>query len=1292
MSEPLHPEVAVLNAALELPAAERAAYLDRACADDPSLRRQIESLLRSHEEADAFLLGPPPGADFRRPVLTDLPPFQHGGDRIGRYKLLEQIGEGGCGVVYMAEQEHPVRRRVALKIIKLGLETKQVIARFEAERQALAMMDHPNIAKVLDAGVTEAGRPYFVMELVRGVKITDFCGENRLSTGERLRLFIQVCLAIQHAHQKGIIHRDIKPSNILVTVDDPDGLGCPKVIDFGIAKATQGRLTDDTLFTAFEQFLGTPAYMSPEQAVMTSLDIDTRSDIYSLGVLLYELLTGRTPFDQVELLAAGLDEMRRTIREKEPLKPSTRLTQEFATSAKAKGNAPSPVPPNREDQAVVQFNGDDMTADAAEPVAMPSIGGLRGAARSPSQVKELINVLRGDLDWIVMKCLEKDAARRYATAQDLARDVQRHLDNEAVLARPPSAFYRVRKLVRRNRLGFAAGGALAAALLWVAVGSTIAAWRVAGARRAEQIERWKAENANRQLRQTVSLLELERAEDLFNVHDSAAGAAHLAAMLRRDPSNAIVADRLVSALVHRHWALPSAAPMRHAERVVMAAFSADGKRILSAGWDATARISDASTGRVLASLKHGDRLRSAHFSPSNNLIVTVAETGPARLWDAATGEARPPHLHHDDSIYWAEFSSDGQWIVTTSADRTARLWDASTGSLVRELRGHSSHVVVARFTPDGQRVATGGSHGSIRMWSANSGELLFQVEDRQQLLTALMFSPDGRLLLAACADGVARCWNASDGRPAGHAMEHAESINHAAFSPDGRLVLTCSADNTARLWDAGTGYPVGQPFVHEGGVVFGTFSPDGRTVATTSMDYATRLWSVQEGVPLCQPLRQYARVLSADFSPDGRRLVSASADWVVQVWDVRTRRTEEFQIQPEAHFKTASFSPDGKKLLTASGDGTARLWNWRTREPSGKPIALDGPLHMAAFSPDGSRFVTASVAPSTFVRDSATGAPLAGPFQHEKGLFVAFFSPDGERLVTTSADGTARLWNARTGNPITPPLMHHGDVRMARFSPNGRLVVTASDDRTARVWDAETGEPTAEPLAHLDHVKWAEFSPDGQRVVTASTDNTACIWDALTGRRLAPPLQHARIVEKAVFSPDGHWIATASLDRTARIWDAATGHALIPPMPHHHPVTQISFSPDGRRILTGCWQEGIRVWDARTGRPLTEWLETGGHVSSVVFDPSGTSLAMAGQGVRLWNIPRAPTPVPDWFPRFAEAVAGIRLDDRGTVALVARTELEQVARRLPPEDAGDYFERLARWFLADPASRAADPF
>ncbi len=415
----------IYAAAAERPPQARHDFLERACASDEALRRRVEALLLADGEADDF---------FREPALPrPAPPAEEKpGDRIGRYKLLQKIGEGGCGVVYMAEQEEPVRRRVALKVIKLGMDTKAVIARFEAERQALALMDHPNIARVLDAGATDAGRPFFVMELVGGIPITRYCDEQNLSTTDRLRLFIQVCQAIQHAHHKGIIHRDIKPSNILV--GEHDDVAAPKVIDFGIAKATQGRLTDHTLFTAFEQFIGTPAYMSPEQTQIGGLDVDTRSDIYSLGVLLYELLAGRPPFDPKTLAQSGIDEMRRVIREVEPPRPSTRLT----------------------------------TLDAVD---RNTIARARGTA--PMQLSTL---LRGDLDWIVMKALEKNRARRYETASGLAHDIQRHLAHEPVVARPPSAGYRMQKFVRRHRVAFVTSGGIAAATaLTVAVSIAVTA-------------------------------------------------------------------------------------------------------------------------------------------------------------------------------------------------------------------------------------------------------------------------------------------------------------------------------------------------------------------------------------------------------------------------------------------------------------------------------------------------------------------------------------------------------------------------------------------------------------------------------------------------------------------------------------------------------------------------------------------------------------------------------------------------------------------------------------------------
>ncbi len=410
------------------------------------LRERVMALLRGYDGAGAALEESPfaRAAEMARTWDDGAPREYAPGTRIGRFRLLERLGEGGCGVVFMAEQEGAVRRRVALKVIKLGMDTREVIARFEAERQALALMDHPNIARVFDAGATDNGRPFFVMELVYGVPITQHCDQYRLPTSDRVRLFIQLCSAVQHAHQKGIIHRDLKPSNILITLHD--GVPVPKIIDFGIAKAMHGRLTDRTLATAVEQFIGTPAYMSPEQMEMSGIDIDTRSDVYSLGVLLYELLTGRTPFESRDLLQSGLDAMRRTIREKEPARPSTRVG----------------------------------TLNDAEGIA---IAGQRGTV--PARLRSW---LHGDVDWIVMRCLEKDRTRRYESASGLALDLQRYLRNEPITAVPPTTAYILRKLVRRNQLAFGAASAVVLALVAGLTLSALALLRERSARQRADLE------------------------------------------------------------------------------------------------------------------------------------------------------------------------------------------------------------------------------------------------------------------------------------------------------------------------------------------------------------------------------------------------------------------------------------------------------------------------------------------------------------------------------------------------------------------------------------------------------------------------------------------------------------------------------------------------------------------------------------------------------------------------------------------------------------------------------------
>jgi serine/threonine protein kinase len=450
----------IFNAAMALDVTARSTYLDIACRDDSELHARVEALLASHDAADSFMAHPLHHAAAVGALDCPAPPVTEGpGARIGRYKLLERIGEGGFGVVYMAEQQAPVRRKVALKVLKPGMDSRQVLARFDAERQALAIMDHPNIAKVFDGGMTDSGRPYFAMELVKGVPITEFCDQQQLPPRQRLELFAHVCHAVQHAHQKGIIHRDIKPTNVLVIMHDATPV--VKVIDFGVAKALGQELTEKTLFTGFAQLLGTPLYMSPEQAGQSAIDVDTRSDIYSLGVLLYELLTGTTPFDKERFKTAAQDEIRRIIREEEPPTPSMRLSH----------------------------SKDSLASISAQRHTEPA---------------KLTKLVRGELDWIVMKALEKDRNRRYETANAFATDVQRYLANEPVLACPPSTTYRFRKFIRRNQVGVVAGSAIVAALT---IGLGLSTWMYLQERQAHR-RAVAAEQEQTRLRQQAEVGEL----------------------------------------------------------------------------------------------------------------------------------------------------------------------------------------------------------------------------------------------------------------------------------------------------------------------------------------------------------------------------------------------------------------------------------------------------------------------------------------------------------------------------------------------------------------------------------------------------------------------------------------------------------------------------------------------------------------------------------------------------------------------------------------------------------------
>jgi WD40 repeat protein/serine/threonine protein kinase len=1240
------------------------------------------------EKADA----PPP-----ENTATAMAPaaIEKAGDRIGHYRLLQQIGHGGCGVVYMAEQEEPVRRRVALKVIKLGMDTRQVVARFGAERQALAMMDHPNIAKVLDAGATETGRPYFVMELVRGIRITDYCDQNKLPTAERLKLFTQVCQAIQHAHQKGIIHRDIKPSNILVSLHD--GVPLPKVIDFGIAKATQGRLTDQTLFTAFEQFIGTPAYMSPEQAEVSGLDIDTRSDIYSLGVLLYELLVGRTPFDKQELVAAGLDQMRRTIREKEPLRPSTRLRtmvdQELDTTAEVR----------RLDK------------------------------------HKLIHLVSGDLDWIVMKCLQKDRARRYETANGLAGDVERHLENQPVAARPPSRLYRLQRLIRRNRLAFGASGAVLVALVIGLCVSTQLFLRerrtrqraVAAEKQQSELRR-QAEVSGKRLAESLTRLDLERAEDLLKVGKTADALAHLSGLLRANPADRVLAERLLTLLTQRTFVLPlfesiiDEAPIGVANlgpegtAIGSAQFSPDGSYLLIISGEG-ARVFDARNGRpITAFVRHIHAILTAQFSPDGKRVVTGSSDGDAKIWEVLPGEP-PARLLQSGrgDVRSATFSPDGQRLVTGSMDQTARIWDANTGSLLTDKLGHKGTVAFADFSPNGREVITCSYDGTARIWNAQTAEPVTELlpDDRDWVRFA-QFSPDGQRVLTASGEmptpnkpGSVRVWDARTGRLVAGPLRHNAPVRYARFSPDGKFVASASDDNTARIWDAETGKPLTQPLNHEGFVRFLQFHPSGQFLLTVSWDGIARIWDVHTGNLACEPLRHEKGISSAQFSPDGQRIVTAAGK-AIQMWEPRLVSLLPHKLCHGQTVQAACFSPNGSRVVTASGDstepgngGSVKIWDPWNAKSVAQPILHQAQVRSIRLSPDGRRLLTLSGAanPAEPARlwDAQSGRLLSDQLRHKRQITSAQFSPDGVLVVTTSDDGTARIWDAQQGAPLGPPLEHELAVRYAEFSPDGRCIAIASGQLerdhkpigTVEFRDARTGMPVSASLIHGALVSSVHFSPDGRKLVTISDDKAVRVWDPRSGRLLAGPLTHKAAVRSAQFSPNSRNLVTASDDGSAQVWDAATGKAESPPLRHQAEVYSATFFPDGLRVLTASRDKTVRVWDASTGQPLSDPFVHDKSVQSAEVSSDGHwILTASGNYAFLWEVISGPVPVPDWLPELGEAIGAERLNSQGIMEPVRFEELlkiKQTMSQLPT--SSDFYSQWANWFWADRSTRPVSP-
>jgi eukaryotic-like serine/threonine-protein kinase len=1003
------------------------------------------------------------------------------GQLLGPYRIIRPLGEGGMGLVYMAEQQHPIQRQVALKVLKRGMDTREVLARFDSERQALALMDHSNIARVFDAGSTEDGRPFFVMEYLEGAPITEYCDRRRLSIPKRLDLFIKVCHAVHHAHQKGMLHRDLKPSNVLVV--ELDGKPEPKVIDFGLAKALDRKVQFRSTLTEYGVLVGTPEYMSPEQ-LAGGQAVDTRTDIYSLGVLLYELLVGTLPFDAKRLREAGVEELSRVIRRDDPPKPSRRLSSLGAAAAR--------------------------------------IAEARG-----TEVGALARSLRGELEWITLKALEKQPSRRYGSASELATDVASFLQDEPVSAGPQRPSYRLFKFVRKHWTAAAATVTAIISLAAVAVVSTALYVRAERSRHVAVREQYLA---------AISAAALnigdgdpsEARRRLLACEPSLRGWEWRHLMYRADPTLRV---------------LQASGTLSRSTSQAGFAFAEGGRRLLwhsgtslNAWLEGSAQTSRTSIGPVLA--VHSEGGRSASRDAGGKLHV--ASLDPER--EVAILD---PGEHVIGS---AAFDRPAGRLATGSEDGRLQIWDITGKHLQLDIPAHPGRIACVRFIAGDRNIVTSGEDSTIRTWDSASGKLLATVTQAASASWVFDFVPNEKWIMYPSRDGEVANRNAR--------VRIQSMLN-------GAVIRT---------------YPSPEDIA---GVAFNA-GLNGNQYAFVSRSGELHLCDEASGCTIL--VRQTGDPLnSVAFSPEGAVVYTGSESGEVCAWDAVTRGGTLLPT-PEGEARAIVIDPADERII-AGVDSHVDVWAassgyWLARWGSHGAVVND-----VAAAPSGSMFASASDDRTARVwsRDGRRVATLAG---HSSRVTAVTFSPDSATVATASEDRSVRIWDAHSGRQLAL-LAHSEPVSAVRFSPDGSWLASGSGGSNAvQLWDVRRGVTnrslTFATARTYSSISAVAFTPNGSRVLAArATDGAIGVWDVRSGRMVATMTGHSAGPGSLTFNPDGSRLASGSPDQTVRIWDAASFEQLLVLRGNRKAVRRVIFSLDGSRLFAA--GDGIRMWPTREG-------------------------------------------------------------------------------------------------------------